>query len=243
MRPTRYRSLLTIAVPLVCAAVFARLGIWQLARLSERRAFNTILEARLDSPPVPVSALNPDTSVGHYRRVSASGRYSYDREVAYAGRSRRGSPGVNLLTPLKLAGTDTVVLVNRGWVYSPDARAVEHARWREGDSTSVSGYAETFASKAGNTAVQPDPPALGDSVRLVHTLNRTVLERAIGLPVAPYLFVQISDSTLHLDSIPVRLTLPALDEGPHAAYAVQWFSFATIAMVGGALLFRAQRPS
>jgi surfeit locus 1 family protein len=237
--PTTTRSL-TIAVPLLCAAIFVRLGVWQLARLSERRAFNASLEARLDSAPTAVSALNPDTAVGHYRRVYANGHYLYDREVAYAGRSRRGSPGVNLLTPLRITGTDRVVMVNRGWVYSPDARAVDHARWREADSAALSGYAETFAPKA-SSPTGPSPSSGDDSARIVHTLNRAVVERAVGLAVAPYLFVQTSDSTLHLDSVPVRLTLPALDEGPHASYAVQWFSFATIAAVGGILLFRAQR--
>jgi surfeit locus 1 family protein len=222
LRPSRTRSTLTIAVPLVCAAVFARLGVWQLARLSERRAFNTTLESRLDSAPVVVSALSPDTSVGHYRRVSASGRYLYDREVAYAGRSRRGSPGVNLLTPLLIAGTDTVVIVNRGWVYSPDARTVEHARWYEKDSTAIGGYAETFASKAPDAAGH-GPSRSGDSARIVHTLDRAEIERTIGLPVAPYVFVQTSDSALHLDSVPVRLTLP----GPAAVIeARKWRSTA-----------------
>jgi cytochrome oxidase assembly protein ShyY1 len=32
--------------------------------------------------------------------------------------------------------------------------------------------------------------------------------------------------------------LPALDDGPHLTYALQWFSFAVIAVVGGALLSR-----
>ncbi len=41
---------------------------------------------------------------------------------------------------------------------------------------------------------------------------------------------------------PVRVPPPALDEGPHKSYAIQWFSFATIALVGGVVFARAQRP-
>ena len=234
MRP---RLFLTIAVPVACAAVFSRLGIWQLARLSERRAFNITLVTRLDSAPVPALTLTPDTSLGHYRRVSASGVYLYDREVTYAGRSRHGSPGVDLLTPLRVDGSDTVVLVNRGWVYSPDAMAVQPQRWRERDSAAVSGFAETY----GVLKATQSPPADSSHERMVRGLDRAVIERKVGLPVAAYVLVQTSDSEPHLDSIPVRLTLPALDEGPHGAYAVQWFSFAAIALAGGTLLFRAQR--
>jgi cytochrome oxidase assembly protein ShyY1 len=39
----------------------------------------------------------------------------------------------------------------------------------------------------------------------------------------------------------VRLTIPALDEGPHQSYAIQWFSFALVAVVGGVALSRRPR--
>ena len=47
------------------------------------------------------------------------------------GRTRSGSPGVHILTPLRIPESDTALLVNRGWVYSPDARTVDLTRWRE----------------------------------------------------------------------------------------------------------------
>ena len=34
-------------------------------------------------------------------------------------------------------------------------------------------------------------------------------------------------------STTARLPPPALDEGPHLSYAIQWFSFAAIALIGG----------
>jgi surfeit locus 1 family protein len=46
--------------------------------------------------------------------------------------------------------------------------------------------------------------------------------------------LQSPDSSL--PARPIRLAPPALDDGPHLSYAVQWFSFATIAVVGGILL-------
>jgi cytochrome oxidase assembly protein ShyY1 len=35
--------------------------------------------------------------------------------------------------------------------------------------------------------------------------------------------------------------IPALDEGPHRSYALQWFSFAVIALVGAALMVARER--
>jgi surfeit locus 1 family protein len=39
----------------------------------------------------------------------------------------------------------------------------------------------------------------------------------------------------------VRVPAPALDEGPHMSYAIQWFAFATVAIVGGVAFVRAGR--
>lgn len=237
MRP---RIVLSLLVPLGCAALFARLGVWQLSRLAERRAFNATLAARLQAPPTEITTLPADTALGHYRRVSAHGVFLYDREVVHAGRTRQGSPGVNLLTPLRVAGRDTVVMVNRGWAYSPDAATIEAPHWREADSASVAGFAETFAGTertGGSPAAERSPRAMR-----VHALDHAAIERAVGLPVSPYVLVQTSDSAVHGDSVPARLTLPVLDEGPHQSYAIQWFSFAAIAIAGGfALFFRSRR--
>jgi surfeit locus 1 family protein len=227
MRP---RAILTLLIPLACAALFVRLGVWQLSRLKEKRAFNTVLAERLASPPAEVTTLPVDTGLGHYRRVSATGMMLYDREVVYAGRSHEGSPGVDLLTPMKIAGHDTVVMVNRGWAYSPDAAQIVNARWKERDTMSVAGFAETFAGT--ERAV---------TGRRVHALDRAAIQTLVGLPIAPYVLVQTSDSSKHADSIPVRLTVPTLDEGPHQSYAMQWFGFALVAVIGGVALSRRNR--
>lgn len=226
MRP---RLLIGLLIPLASAGLFVRLGFWQLRRLDERRAFNSILSERLASPPTDVAQLPTDTALGHYRRASATGVLQWDREVVYAGRSRNGSPGVNILTPLRLAG-GRLLMVNRGWAYSPDAGSIDLTKWREHDSVRVTGFVETWVGVPRAGAKPADPPKL-------HSLQRAAIEAAVREPVMPYLLVQTSDSAYRADSVPVRLTLPVLDEGPHLNYALQWFGFALIAVVGGVVLF------
>jgi len=223
------RRLLGLIIPLLLATLFARLGIWQLSRLGQRRAFNSTLVSRMQAAPAPLSEIPADTSSGHYRRVRATGTYLFDHEIAWTGRTREGSPGVNILTPMRLEGRDTVVMVNRGWAYSEDASTIDFKRWHERDSATVTGYLETFPGT--------DPVAATATTRVVHRLDRARIQSLVGLPVAPYLLVQTSDSATHADSTPVRLPVPSLDEGPHKSYAIQWFSFATIAVIGGIALF------
>ena len=224
------RFLVLILLTLAGAATFARLGVWQLSRLAERRAYNAHLEERLAAPPVQVTSLSADSATGHYRRVSARGVFDYSAQVALAARSSQGSPGVHVLTPLRLAG-DTIVMVNRGWVYSPDARTIDLATWREneGDTITVVGYAETWTGR--ETA--PLPVAL----HTVRTLDSAAVAQRVGAPILGYYVVQTSGPAASA-ATPVRLGEPTLDEGSHRNYAIQWFSFTLIALIGGSLLVR-----
>jgi surfeit locus 1 family protein len=236
----KFRALPIALTAGIVAIVCVRLGVWQVSRLGERKAHNALLLERMKGTSVGAEFLPGDTAAGHYRLASATGRADYSRDIVWAPRMRRGSPGVNFFTPLRRAGTDTVLLVNRGWAYSPDAKSVEFARWRERDSLSVSGYVETFTQDCGGDA-SPLPVTCGDSVaRVLRKLDRRAAERLIGAPVAPYILMQTSDSALRADSVPARVETPVLDEGPHRGYALQWFGFAIVAVIGGVALARSQ---
>src|SRR5256885_643269 len=114
------RTQLFLVLAFAAAALCVRLGVWQLSRLRQRRAWNAVIAARLAAPPVTPTALPADSGAAHYRTVHVAGRPDYAREVVLTNRSRQGSPGVEVLTPVRVAGSDTLLLVDRGWVYSPD---------------------------------------------------------------------------------------------------------------------------
>jgi surfeit locus 1 family protein len=134
----RTRTIVFCLFAVVAAAVFIRLGFWQIARLHERQARNADVVRQQRDAATPVRALPSDTGAAHYRPATVAGRFDYEHELVLTNRSNNGSPGVELLTPVRVAGWgDTAVLVNRGWVYSPDGGTVDHARWREADSANV----------------------------------------------------------------------------------------------------------
>jgi surfeit locus 1 family protein len=226
------RGIVFCALAVVAAAVFVRLGVWQLARLAEKLRRNAAIAAQQSDPPVQLATLPRDTAGAHYRPTVASGVFDYSNEVVLGARTHDGAPGVDLLTPLRLPGSDTAILVNRGWVYSPDGATVDHARWRERDAARVSGYIEVYTPDAGVTHVAAER-------RLVRRVSRSELARRIPYPLAPYYLVQTSDSAD--GPHPARRIIPALDEGPHRSYALQWFSFAVIALVGAALVVARER--
>jgi surfeit locus 1 family protein len=174
-----------------------------------------------------------DTAGIRFRRLRVSGTPDYEHELILAARSHAGSPGVNLLTPFRIAGRDTAVLVNRGWVYAPDGATIDEQKFRETDSVFV-GYADLYPSPTG-TAYASKP-------RVLARLGADAAARAVPYPVARFYVVALGDSSGRADR-PARLTPPPLDEGPHASYAVQWFSFAAIALAGAAFVIKQARDA
>ena len=225
------RSIVFCGFAVLAAALFVRLGFWQLARLRAKVQRNAVIAAQQRTQPVEFDSLPADTTAARYRRATLRGRFEYDDELVVSGRTNRGSPGVELVTPVRVGGTDTVVLVNRGWVYSPNGATVDRARWRERDSATVTGYVELYAPDG------PPSPAAADP-RIVRRLSRRQAASRIPAPLAPYYLVATGDTA---SSRPVRREMPALTEGSHRGYAIQWFSFAAIAIIGAVVVIRRER--
>ncbi len=200
------------------ALILARLCVWagscQLDRLGQRRARNAAVAARLALPPLNVGReTSPDSA--RQRRLVARGTYDFARERVWRLRSFDGTPGVALITPLRLAD-GSAVFVDRGWVPSPDAYHVDQALYREPDTATVEGLGIT-------------PPRGRDDV------VPGALRDSLPYPLVPFIVQQTGTSAPR--GLPRRWPAPAADDGPHLSYAIQWFSFALIIVLGtGALL-------
>jgi len=204
------RDIIAVVGAVLVAAVCVRLGIWQVNRLEQRRARNAASAARLALPPLEIRRTTTADSA-EQRRVVAHGVYDFAAEETWVGRSFQGTPGVALITPLRLAD-GSAVLVDRGWAPSPDAFHVDHTLYRESDTATVTGIA------------------------LIPPRGRGAVSVAGFLP-----FVIQLDTRDPVAGLPRRWPPPAFDDGPHLSYAIQWFSFALIALVGTAVLIRRGR--
>lgn len=230
MRPlevTRKGVIGTLAV-LVVAGVCVRLGIWQLHRLDERRARNAVIAERMDQPPIELTGPPRDTSLA-YRRARITGTVDDDRALVLAGRSRNGAPGVQLLSPVRLG--DGAVLVDRGWLPSPDAATIDLDAVRVYSQVHFEGMLLPFPD------ARPAGGGEGEGFKVTwFRFNGDAMRAQYPYPVAPLYLLATSDSTPVPGPMsatgPVALEPPGPDSGPHLSYAIQWFSFATIFIVG-----------
>jgi surfeit locus 1 family protein len=223
---------------LALSAGCVRLGFWQISRWRERIAVNEQVISRLYGDPRPVASMAGDTGI-RFRRAFAEGQYDFDLELVHTTRARNGAPGVHILTPLRWG--DSAVLVNRGWVYTPDGMHVDHSLWREQPSARVEGYVERYADSIRGPV---STPSVEHGVR---ALAFDSIQAKVPYPLLPVIIVQRLDSgeAASLEAgTPVRVDPPPLSEGSHRAYAVQWFAFALVGIVGtGLVLARDRRRS
>ena len=207
---------------LVLLVTTINLGFWQLRRLDERRHHNDRVETQARWDPVPVAtavgAFHPSGDLW-YRPVVAAGTFDPAREVQVANRPREGVPGVEVVTLLILADpSGTAVAVNRGFIPLAVRANADPMSWAPPPGpVEVVGLA--LAGRSGGHVS-------GDEV---DRIDLDLLAKRWGLGRLPAYVRAAPDGT---DGWPLPLPTSDLGEGPHLSYAVQWFIFTLIGLVG-----------
>lgn len=227
------RRLTIVATAAVVAAVCVALGVWQLRRLSDRGALNDEILLARAAPAVVGRSASDLASLTPYRRVIVRGTYDVDAEVLLYGRSLREQPGHEVITPL-VFDDGSAVLVIRGWVpFSIAARA---------PVTEASPTARRVLVEGWLVPPETTGESRPDRDGVVRTLDIMGIGEGVTDDLAP-LAIQLQEQDPAPASLPVPVPLPELSEGPHLSYAIQWFSFGAIALVGAVVLLRREGRS
>jgi surfeit locus 1 family protein len=224
--------LLVIATFGIAALVFVRLGFWQVSRLQERRATKAVALAARSAPQIRLDGATRITADLNGREVSVAGRYDHEHDIVLRGKAYGGSPGVEVVTPLVLDGGKLAVLVNRGFLPAPDAVTARTDSVREPGRIRVQGTAMSLTSGGGA------PLERGGYTTWAH-LDRNALAARLPYAIAPVYVRQSPDPAL--PRFPRRLKPLSIDDGPHLSYAIQWFSFALMAIVFGGVILKTKK--
>lgn len=223
------------------ALICIRLGFWQLSRLAERRANNSMIEARMAMPIVDLSdELDAPDDIEH-RKVRVFGSLDSNYEILLRNRSLDGQPGYHLVSPLRLEGSGTAVLIDRGWIPAEAGFAADLDKYAVASLIHIEGIAKRSQPEpTWSLIADPIPTDPDESLDAWRVLNIEGIQLQTPYPLLPVFILQTS-LTGEGEELPIPDPTIDLSNGPHLGYAIQWFAFSFIALGGGILWLRQKR--
>jgi len=212
--------LLVLPIPL-----FVALGIWQIDRAEQKREQAQVLGQRAELPALELGDPIADPEALRFRKLRARGTFEAEGQILITNRRQGNRIGFHVITPLRIRGSDSRVLVNRGWIAAPGDGGPAAAPIPAGEVT-VTGEAHLPAPPA--LALHGNPETAKDWGRRWPYLTLDLYTAATGTQVQPVVILQHPDDPGGFVRVWPR---ESPKEGMHIGYAIQWFAFALIALV------------
>lgn len=235
------RWLITTLLVVIAVGVMVRLGIWQLDRLSERRAFNARVQTQIDAPPLDLNRpfVAGDLYDMEYRQVVVRGVYDPSQQILLRNQVWENRPGYHLLTPLWLENSAYAVLVDRGFIDLDQGQPDQRAKYAVSGPVEVHGI--FLRPHVPRYFGVPDPTLTPGQTRLDvwNAVNIDRIQQQINGPLLP-IYILAAPDPAQPGPPYAQLEQPDLTEGPHLGYAMQWFAFAAILGLGYPFFVRKQ---
>jgi len=233
-------SLTFTVLALVLAALFVRLGVWQWQRgvyaQAQWQRFARGTDRLLELGE------RATTEVPLYQRVSVSGQLDGTHQFLLDNRIWRGRAGYEVLTPLTRA-QPPLLLVDRGWVPFGGVRAqLPDVRLTAPGAVTLTGRIGTLPSPGLASGRAPPAPA-APWPKVTSFPQMSELAAALGSELSPRLLLLDAGAPYGYQRDWQPPGLPPLR---HFSYAVQWWSFAVLALAAWVVVSlrrRTQRPA
>lgn len=207
------------------------LGLWQFDRSEQRTQRNQQLIEQLQAAPTELSGTTDLANLSEWAPLRLSGRFESGTDVLVRRRIQDGFNGFYVLSSFR-TDDGRVFLVNRGWLLARGAANEEivvpqppagdmslEGRWRNAEV--ITG--EIPADLPPGQVLVINPEQIAERYPTVGRANaRGYIQASEALSAQP-------------EGLEVVM-LPALGQGPHLAYAVQWMIFGAAAILGWFLL-------
>jgi len=219
-RAFRPRPLWGVAAALFVALTVS-LGNWQVRRAEQKLEAARRFDAGMRDAALSISATPISAEEVEHRRVSARGRFIAGSTLFLDNKVLRGVAGYHVVTPLRLEGGDMQVLVDRGWIAAGDRLALPSVPTPQGGQM-IEGIAVAPIRRFLELAPEPATGPLRQNL----VIERE--ERRLALKLQPFVIEQTSDARDGLARVWER---PDTGVDMHRSYALQWYSFAALAIL------------
>jgi len=211
-------------VTTVAAAAFIVLtlwlGNWQVDRRHEKEGLQALLESRMHEAPVQLTGPVASAQPLLFRRVIAKGEWLADKQIFIDNQVHEGVAGFHVITPLRLAGSSGVVLVNRGWIARDASYPAAPPVAVPAGPVEVHGLAATPPKRY----IELSPETISGNVWQNLSFER--YRERTGLDVLP---VEVLPDAPAPGLAAVR-EKPDAGIAKHVEYALTWFSLAATAL-------------
>lgn len=201
------------------------LGQWQIGRAQYKEGLQARYDRLSSGPAVTIGAAAIDREDVLLRRVEVRGEFAPKFTVFVDNRIYKHRPGFHVATPLRIAGSQQYVLVNRGWVASPRDRSLPQVSTPSGEQL-VRGVAVAYSERF---------LELSTKVADGNIWQNLVFERyrqATNLELQPFVIQQDgAGDAAAADALTRDWSRPDLGRNTHLAYAFQWYAMSLAILI------------
>jgi cytochrome oxidase assembly protein ShyY1 len=209
-----------------CAA-----GFWQISRAHQKIDLAESMAAKQKLPPLNLNARAWTLEEASQRRVVAKGNFlpaetiwldNRPRPIPLGGVENASQSGFYVMTPLRLAGTETIVWVKRGWApRNNEERTQLPPVSTPSELTEVEGIAMANPGKVlelGKSTASASRP------RIEQNFDLDKEAQSHAWPQLPFILQEsVGDG---VDGLMKNWAPPTTGVDRHYAYAFQWFALA-----------------
>lgn len=223
-RRTLWRQVVVLLATVIGVATTFSLGRWQLSRAAEKEQLAAAVAQRQDLPALDGATLSrplDPAAAAHllHRTVALRGQWLAERTIFLDNRPMQRLTGFYVFTPLRLAGSEAVVLVQRGW-------APRHMAERTNlpPVQTPAGEVQVIGRIA---AHPPRLYALGEEQGgpIRQNLDLEAFRAETGLPLVNLMVLQTGAAS---EGLRRDWPEPATGVDKHYGYAFQWFGLCSL---------------
>ncbi len=194
------------------AILFFSLGVWQIERGQSKAGILNEFNDNLKKTPS-----NLDISSKKWDRVFVKGTWVNSKQILIDNIINRGIAGYKVITPLKIEGSDKIILVDRGWIKQNKYREVLPDISIEEKSETVSGILELpeLGLVLSNDLVTSEWPKISQSK------NFEILAEQFDMNLFPMILLADPINQKSLEYI--KITPTNMTPTKHYGYSAQWF--------------------
>lgn len=221
-RPKLIPTLATLALlPLLLS-----LGQWQANKAEYKQQLQQTYDRREQGGPLLIGT-EPLPPEARYRTVLARGYYESDYQILLDNQIHDGKAGYQVLTPLRVEGSDVRVLVYRGWVPLGADRNTPPAAEPPAGNVTATGMADQPTGRYMELADtrKPAQSRQGDWQYVWQNLDMERYKNAVPFPLQTLAIRLDADAQ---GGYVREWTRPAARIDVHRGYAVQWYAMAVL---------------